>query len=120
LPDYVDTARRAVEEQLANLRDEIKRLEAAAAALGGTARRRGPGRPRKSGTATATTRRRGRRRASGTRAAQAQKLVADNPGITIRELAAKMGIKQNYLYRVLPQLEAEKKVRKKDKGWHPV
>jgi hypothetical protein len=118
LPDYVDTARRAVEEQLANLRNEIKRLEAAAAALGGTARRRGPGRPRKSGTATA--RRRGRRRASGTRAEQAQKLVADNPGITIRELAAKMGIKQNYLYRVLPQLEAEKKVRKKDKGWHPV
>ena len=118
LPDYVDTARRAVEEQLANLRNEIKRLEAAAAALGGTARRRGPGRPRKSGTAT--TRRRPRRRASGTRAEQAQKLVADNPGITIRELAAKMGIKQNYLYRVLPQLEAEKKVRKKDGGWHPV
>ena len=118
MPDYVDTARRAVEEQLANLRGEIKRLEAAAAALGATARRRGPGRPRKSGTAT--TRRRPRRRASGTRAEQAQKLVADNPGITIRELAAKMGIKQNYLYRVLPQLEAEKKVRKKDGGWHPV
>ena len=54
------------------------------------------------------------------RAAQAQKLVKENPGITIRELADKMGIKQNYLYRVLPQLEADKKVRKKDKGWYPV
>jgi hypothetical protein len=30
-----------------------------------------------------------------------------------------MGIKQNYLYRVLPGLEKEKKVRKKDRGWHP-
>jgi len=119
LPDYVDTARKAIDEQLANLREEIKRLESAAAALGGrgTTRRRRPGRPR--GGAAATGRRRGRRRGSGTRAAQAQKLVADNPGITIRELADKMGIKQNYLYRVMPQLEADKKVRKKDKGWFP-
>jgi hypothetical protein len=119
LPDYVDTARKAIDEQLANLREEIKRLEAAAAALGGarSGRRRGPGRPRGSGSGTA--RKRGRRRGSGGRAAQAEKLVAANPGITIRELATKMGIKQNYLYRVMPQLEADKKVRKKDKGWHP-
>jgi hypothetical protein len=119
LPDYVDTARKAIDEQLSNLREEIKRLEAAAAALGGprSGRRRGPGRPRGSGGGTA--RRRGRRRGSGGRAAQAEKLVRSNPGITIRELADKMGIKQNYLYRVMPQLEADKKVRKKDKGWHP-
>ena len=41
------------------------------------------------------------------------------PGITIPELAAKMGIKQNYLYRVLPGLEQENKVTKKGRGWHP-
>jgi hypothetical protein len=120
LPDYIDTARKAIDEQLANLREEIKRLEAAATALGGAraGRRRGPGRPR--GSTTGTTRKRGRRRGSGGRAAQAEKLVADNPGITIRELADKMKIKQNYLYRVMPQLEADKKVRKRDKGWYPV
>ena len=120
MPDYVDTARKAIDEQLANLREEIKRLEAAAAALGGAraGRRRGPGRPR--GSTTATARKRGRRRGSGGRAAQAEKLVAANPGITIRELADKMKIKQNYLYRVMPQLEADKKVRKRDKGWYPV
>ena len=119
MPDYVDTARKAIDEQLAQLREEIKRLEAAAAALGGArpGRRRGPGRPRGSGSATG--RKRGRRRGSGTRAAEAQKLVTENPGITIRDLADKMGIKQNYLYRVMPQLEADKKVRKRDKGWHP-
>jgi hypothetical protein len=30
-----------------------------------------------------------------------------------------MGIKQNYLYRVLPGLEQESKVAKKGRGWHP-
>ena len=120
--------------------DEYHRLEAAAGALAGvggaavsTARsavgKRGPGRPR--GTASkaapkttrkakgATKRRAGRRKGSGTRAAEALSLVQGQPGITIPELAAKMGIKQNYLYRVLPGLEQEKKVTKKGRGWFP-
>lgn len=128
--------------------DEYNRLEAAAAALAGvrgsgsastTIRRRGPGRPKGSRTTTkakktATTarkvrrkkpgrppgkRRAGRRKGSGTRAAQALSFVKGQPGITIPELAAKMGIKQNYLYRVLPGLEQEGKVTKRGRGWHP-
>ena len=102
-------------------------------------RRRGPGRPRGSGkakkaaTATATVAapkaagkpgrpkkgRAGRRKGSGTRAAEARSFVQGQPGITIPELAAKMGIKQNYLYRVLPGLEQENKVEKKGRGWYP-
>jgi hypothetical protein len=107
-------------------------------------RRRGPGRPKGSKTKaatktrkTATTarkarrkkpgrppgrppgkRRAGRRKGSGTRAAQALSFVKGQPGITIPELAAKMGIKQNYLYRVLPGLEQEGKVTKRGRGWH--
>jgi hypothetical protein len=70
--------------------------------------------------ATTTTRRRaGRRKGSGTRAAQALSFVSGQPGITIPELAAKMNIKQNYLYRVLPGLEQEKKIKKQGRGWHP-
>jgi len=127
--------------------DEHKRLEAAQSALAsvggsstssggaGTAtRRRKPGRPRGArATATKTTtrktarkaarrpakRRAGRRKGSGTRAAQANALVRGQPGITIPELAAKMGIKQNYLYRVLPALQKEGKVTKRGRGWHP-
>jgi hypothetical protein len=127
--------------------DEYNRLEAASAALQGVGgasasatatgspRRRGPGRPRgsanrKAATATATKpgrkkagrpagRRAGRRKGSGTRAAEALSFVQGQPGITIPELAAKMGIKQNYLYRVLPGLEQEKKVSKQGRGWHP-
>jgi DNA-binding IscR family transcriptional regulator len=45
--------------------------------------------------------------------------VTGQPGITIPELAAKMGIKQNYLYRVLPGLEQEGKIAKQGRGWHP-
>jgi hypothetical protein len=30
-----------------------------------------------------------------------------------------MGIKQNYLYRVLPGLEQEGKLSKQGRGWHP-
>jgi hypothetical protein len=71
-------------------------------------------------TAAATPRRRaGRRKGSGTRAAQALSFVTGQPGITIPELAAKMDIKQNYLYRVLPGLEQEKKIKKQGRGWHP-
>jgi ribosomal protein S25 len=63
-------------------------------------------------------RRAGRRKGSGTRAAQALSFVQGQPGITIPELAAKMGINQNYLYRVLPGLEKEGKIRKEGRGWH--
>jgi ribosomal protein S25 len=99
--------------------------------------RRGPGRPRGSKTKTkkaaaatpavaaapagraGTKRKAGRRKGSGTRAAQALSFVQAQAGITIPELAAKMGIKQNYLYRVLPTLEEEGKVSKQGRGWHP-
>jgi len=119
LPDHLDTARKAIEDELESLRQEVQRLEAAQAALGGgRGSRRGPGRPRGSAAARGTTRRR-RRSSSPTRADQASELVHANPGITIPELAERMGIKQNYLYRVLPTLQKEKKVTKRGKGWHP-
>ena len=66
-----------------------------------------------------TGRRPGRRKGSGARAAQTLELVKAAPsGITIPELATKMGIKQNYLYRVLPGLQKEGKVRKRGRSWY--
>jgi hypothetical protein len=61
----------------------------------------------------------GRRKGGGKRATEAVSFVQGQPGITIPELANKMGIKQNYLYRVLPGLEQEGKLEKKGRGWHP-
>jgi hypothetical protein len=61
----------------------------------------------------------GRPKGGGKRATETVSLVQAQPGITIPELAAKMGIKQNYLYRVLPGLEQEGKLEKKGRGWVP-
>ena len=148
MTDFLDEKRQEITDRLKELKplvDEYSRLEAAASALAGVGgssssgatataapRRRGPGRPRGSRTTTVTKaakparkagrpsgRRAGRRKGSGTRAAEALSFVQGQPGITIPELAAKMGIKQNYLYRVLPGLEQESKVSKKGRGWHP-
>ena len=55
---------------------------------------------------------------SGTRAVQALELVRARPGITIPELAEAMGIKQNYLYRVMPTLADEGQIVKSGRGWH--
>ena len=109
---------------------------ASKAATKAVTRRRGPGRPRGSASRKRAAvaapapkaarkpgrpakRRAGRRKGSGTRAAEALSFVQGQPGITIPELAMKMGIKQNYLYRVLPGLEQEGKVQKQGRGWHP-
>ncbi len=70
---------------------------------------RKPGRPAK--------RRAGRPKGSGTRGAEALSLVQGQPGITTPELAAKMGIATSYLYRVLPGLEKDGKIRKDGRGW---
>jgi DNA-binding IscR family transcriptional regulator len=49
---------------------------------------------------------------------QALELVRARPGITIPELAEAMGIKQNYLYRVMPTLAEEGQIVKSGRGWH--
>ena len=118
--NVLDEARSLVMKRLAELDDERKRLERALAELGGRAigrparTGRGPGRPRGSGkkARAGAPRRRGRRK-GGTRADQAVKLVEGSPGITASEIAKTMKIKPNYLYRVLSDLEKEKRVKKK-------
>jgi hypothetical protein len=124
--DFLDEKRKEIQARLKELRplvDEYHRLEAAERALsgvgGGTATATAPTRRRRSSSSPSSNgRRRGRPRGSGTRAAQALQLVTDNPGITIPELADRMGIKQNYLYRVMPGLAEEGKVTKSGRGWH--
>ena len=108
----VDRARALLEERREELQRELRQIESAITGLGG--RRRGPGRPRGSGGG----RRRSRR--GGTRADQAVKLITENPGIGVAELGKKMRLKApNYLYRVLPDLEKEGRIKKKGRGYHP-
>lgn len=125
--DFLDEKRKEINARLRELQplvEEHARLEKAAAALAGVgttgsgarARRAGGGNGRRRGTGSG---RRGRPRGSGKRALQAQELVSARPGITISELADAMNIQANYLYRVMPTLQQEGKVRKEGKGWHP-
>ncbi len=144
MSDFLQTKRDEIAARLRELEPlvaEYRQLEAAAAALAGlpgaartsrpvraaraaatATRRRTAAAPRAARTARArkpaSGGRRGRPRGSGTRALQTLELVKAKPGITIPEIAAAMGIKQNYLYRVLPGLEKDGKVKKRDRGWH--
>jgi hypothetical protein len=108
----VDKARALLEQRRDELNAELRQIESAISGLGG--RKRGPGRP--PGSGGVTRRRRGRK--GGTRADQAVKLIAENPGIKVSELGKKMKLKHpNYLYRVLPDLEKEGRIRKKGSGY---
>lgn len=124
-PHVLDEARDLVTKRLAELDEERKRLERALAELGGrvTGRRGGKRRPgRRRGTAKKTRAKKAgapRRRRKGTRADQAVKLVGSKPGISASEIAKTMKIKPNYLYRVLGDLEKEKRVKKKGRQYYP-
>jgi hypothetical protein len=131
MADFLEEKRKEIQARLKELKplvDEYTRLEAAERALAGV---NGGGAPRTAraatGAASAAPRRgrrtsggsrRGRPKGSGTRAVQALELVRSRPGITIPELAEAMGIKQNYLYRVMPTLAEEGQVVKSGRGWH--
>ena len=107
--DTVDKARSLLEQRRTELQQELRQIESAISGLGG---RRGPGRPRGSGSGR-------RRRRGGSRADQAVTLITENPGIGVAELGRKMKLKApNYLYRVLPDLEKEKRIRKRGKGYY--
>jgi len=134
MPEFLDEKRREIDARLNELKplvDEYRRLEAAAAALDGVAAATpstAPSRAVRRPAATKVTPRRrgdtngnprGRPKGTGKRAKQALEIVTASPGITVPELADKMGIKHNYLYRVLPGLASEGLVTKKGRGWHP-
>jgi hypothetical protein len=137
LAGFVDSTVKEIDDRLRELKEEVARLEAARSALVGGRRR--PGRPRgtrgtrattrsttRATTQTTTRRRTGRRPGrprgrsrGGTRANQALELVRSSPGITIPQIAEKMGIEPNYLYRVMPRLASDGQVRREGQGWHP-
>ena len=101
-------------KELKPLHDEYLTLQKAREALDGVDRsKRSAPRARRG--------RRGRPRGSGGTSKKALAVIRQKPGITVSELARELKMRHpNYLYRVLPQLEAEGAVRKDGKGWHAV
>jgi hypothetical protein len=124
LAGFVDSTVKDIDNRLAELKQEVTKLEAARAALVGA--RRGPGRPPGSSNRTPTRRRAARRpgrprgrRGGNTRANQALELVRSQPGITIPQIAETLKIEPNYLYRVMPKLLEDGSVKRDGQGWHP-
>jgi hypothetical protein len=130
MPEFLDQKRQEIDERLSELKplvEEYARLQAAAEALAGVPAATATARPRgvqhskttKPRRAVATHAKRGRPKGTGTRSKQALEIVKQSPGITIPEIAEKMAIKQNYLYRVLPGLAEDGLVEKEGRGWRP-
>lgn len=124
MTDFLEEKKREIKSRMDELKplvDEFHRLESAHDALDGVGTagaqsRRGAG-AKRSGNADGSPGR-GRPKGSGTRAKEALRFVKDRPGITIPEIAEAMDIKQNYLYRVMPDLQKDGLVRKEGRGWH--
>lgn len=118
----VDEAAKLLRERISELDSERGRLERALASLtDGREGRRGPGRPRGSSASRSSGngRKRRRSRKGGTRADHALKVISENPGVGASEIAERLGIKPNYMYRVLTELQADGKVRKEGRAYHP-
>ncbi len=136
MADFLTDTRAEIERRLEELRplqEEYNRLERAKAALEGldgqpapSGRARGP---RSGGTsgrtaagsgrraAPANGRRRRRQRAGG-RSGETLELVRQNPGITVAEIADRLGMKQrNYLYRIMADLQSQGAVEKEGRGF---
>jgi CRP-like cAMP-binding protein len=132
MADFLDEKRREIATRLKELEplvSEYDRLRSALDALDGVGGAGGSARAARGAAAPRPARRaatngaarqsgRGRPRGTGTRSKEALALVRSQPGISIPEIAQTMGIKQNYLYRVLPQLQKDGLVRKEGRGWH--
>lgn len=131
MAEFLDEKRREIGVRLKELKPlvgEYSRLQAAVDALDGvpaaavprrSAKGRAPMPTKRRREAAAPTKGRGRPKGTGTRSTDALALVKATPGITIPEIAGKMGIKPNYLYRVLRGLAADGLVTKNGQGWHP-
>lgn len=126
---FLTAKRSEVADRMKKIRpqyEEYQELERVLAALEGVeGPKRGPGRPpgsrnRRPRARPAGAKRR-RRRAGGTRGEQVVKLVQQNPGITVPELAKRLGMSRpNYLYKVMGELASDGRVRKDGKGFQPV
>ena len=116
MSDFLEQKKDEIRARLAELEASVREADALRAALAAL-----DGRAPQASTSTSSSSgsgRRGRPRGSGTRAQEAIAAVTKEPGLTAGEIAERMGINQNYLYRVLPALEQDGKLAKKGRGWY--
>jgi hypothetical protein len=103
-------------DELAPLIAEHDRLQRALDALDGVD---GSGTSTRSRCEKSGSRGAGRPRGSGVRSRQALALLRQEPGLGAAEVARRIGVHPNYAYRILPGLEEQGLVEKKDRLWYP-
>jgi hypothetical protein len=111
-----DAVRRQVESRIAELEPLVKEYEdlrRIVAAIEDEERGSGRAAPRRRLAASGAG-----AGGHGARAEDALQRIAAQPGVAVGELAAQMGIGTTYLYRLLPRLEREGKLRKEGKGYY--
>ncbi len=123
LGELIDQLSREADQlrKIAGLLEDTRGSAAATTVKPQRSPRRAPARRGSRATASAAkpaARTRGPR--AGNRGQQALELIAAKPGLTAAELAESMGMKRNYLYRVLPALQKDGKIAKEGTGYHPV
>lgn len=107
---FVESARSRLNEIDKERADLVKSLEAAGVSV---ANGSAPSRSQEPKPASPPR----RRRRGGNRAEQFVKLVSENPGITVSEVARQMGIKPNYLYRISKEVVDKGEVVKDGRGY---
>lgn len=114
MSEFLESKKDEIRARLAELQEAVQeagRLQAALDALEGVNRPASvPGAP--------GARKRGRPKGSGTRAQEAIDAVTKEPGLSASEIAERLGINQNYLYRVLPALQEDGRLEKRGRGWY--
>lgn len=120
MSDFLEEKRREIKvrlEELAPAVAEHERLQRALDALDGLDRPGTTARPPRA--PGGGTRRAGRPRGSGERSRQALELIRKEPGLGATEIARQIGVHPNYAYRILPGLEEQGLVEKRDRTWYP-
>ncbi len=110
MPDTIDTARKFIEEQLAKLEEEAKKLREALASLGGR-----DGKPAEALAPEAQ-----KRAKPGQREKQLLNSVSKHPDYKPSEHAKAIGVSPNQVYSLARKLQKEGKLTKTAKGTYKV
>ncbi|MDX8151172.1 helix-turn-helix domain-containing protein [Patulibacter brassicae] len=121
MSDFLEEKRREIQarmDELAEAVSEYERLKQALDALDGVTSGGSAGRAR-GGSGGGSGRGAGRPRGSGERSRQALDLIRREPGLGATDIARKIGVHPNYAYRILPGLEEQGMIEKRDRAWYP-
>ena len=129
MAEFVDSTVKDIDGRLRELQDEVTRLEAARRRSPAAAPRRAVGpdaraaqarpRPRPADAPAAGRDARVAAAVATPAPTRRSSWCADQPGITIPQIAEALKIEPNYLYRVMPKLVSDGQVKREGQGWHP-